>query len=123
MELPPGARTVLTGPDFVARQLANRVGDRQQAWLLRRPKEVRRDFLEAVIDGGGHQERWMLLQHDDVTRSYVDEVLEREPDPDRRAMWLLRQPRKVRRTYVEDVIDAASASPGTTSGPSPAPSS
>ena len=106
MELPPGARTVLTGPDFLARQLAGRAGDRQQAWLLRRPKEVRRSFLEVVIDGGGSQERWMLVQHDEVCASYVEDVLEREATPDRQAMWLLRQPREVRRTYVEDVLDA-----------------
>ena len=107
MELPAGARTVLTGPDFLARQLANRAGDPQHAWLLRRPKEVRREFLEAVIDGGADQERWMLLQHDDVCHSYVEEVLERESTPDRQAMWLLKQPRRTRKTYVEDVIDAA----------------
>lgn len=105
MDLPPGARSVLSGPDFLARQVANRAGDPQQAWILRRPKEIRRAFLEAVIDGGADQERWMLLQHDDVCRSYVEEVLECEPTPDRQAMWLLRQPRKVRRTYVEDVLD------------------
>ena len=106
MELPPGARTVLTGPDFLARQLAARAGDRQQAWLLRRPKEVRRSFLEVVIDGGGSQERWMLVQHDEVCESYVEDVLEHEAQPDRRAMWLLRQPRKVRHSYVEEVLDA-----------------
>jgi len=105
MQLPPGARSVLTGPDFVARPLAGAVGDPQHAWILRRPRELRRSFLEEVIDGGDDQERWMLLQHDEVCLSYVEEVLERQDDPDRRAMWLLRQPRKVRRSYVEDVLD------------------
>jgi hypothetical protein len=115
VELPPGARPVLTGPDFLARQLAARVSDRQHAWLLRRPKAIRRSYLEEVIDGGGSQERWMLLQHDDVCSSYVEQVLEHEITPDRQAMWLLRQPRRVRATYVEDVIDAASASPDSSS--------
>ena len=107
MELPPAARAVLTGPDFLARQLANRVNDPQHAWILRRPRELRRDFLETVVDGGADQERWMLLQHDDVCRSYVEAVLEKQSPKDRQAMWLLKQPRKTRRTYVEEVIDAA----------------
>ena len=105
MELPATARAVLTGPDVLARQLAGRVNDPQHAWILRRPKEVRRDFLTTVVDGGGDQERWMLLQHDDVCESYVEDVLEREDQPDRRAMWLLKQPRKVRRSFVENVLD------------------
>lgn len=105
--LPPVARAVLTGPDFLARQAAGLVNDPQQAWILRRGRDVRRDFLEVVIDGGADQERWMLLQHDDVCLSYVEEVLERQAEADRQAMWLLKQPREVRGTYVEDVIDAA----------------
>lgn len=106
MDLPPHARAVLAGPDFIARKLAGSAGDPQQRWILRRPRDVRRDFLHAVVDGGGDQERWMLLQHDDVCRSYVDEVLARESAPDRQAMWLLRQPRHVRASYVEDVLSA-----------------
>jgi hypothetical protein len=106
IELPPGARAVLTGPDFLARRVAGRVGDRQQAWILRRPRAVRCSFLETVVDGGGDQERWMLLQHDEVCLSYVEDVLEKQDRPDRQAMWLLRQPRTVRRSYVEDVLDA-----------------
>ena len=107
MELPPGARQVLGGPDFLARQLASRVSDPQQRWILRQPREVRRAFLEAVVDGAGDQERWMLLQHDDVCRSYIEQVLVHEPAPDRQARWLLSQPRRVRESYVEDVIDAS----------------
>ena len=74
--------------------------------MLRRPRAVRRGFLEDVIDGGGGQERWMLLQDDETCASYVEDVLEHEAEPDRRAIWLLRQPRKVRQSYVEEVIDA-----------------
>ena len=76
MDLPPGARTVLTGPDLVARAVASREKDPQRKWLLRRPRAVRRDFLATVIDGGGDEERWMLLQDDETRRSYVAEVLD-----------------------------------------------
>ncbi len=106
VDLPPHARVVLGGPDFIARNVAGSQSDPQQRWILRRPRDVRRDFLREVVDGKGDQERWMLLQHDDVCRSYVEEVLEREPSPDRQAIWLLRQPRGVRRSYVEDVLTA-----------------
>ena len=106
ISLPPAARVVLAGPDFVARGLAARERDPQRRWILRRPRAVRRDFVETVVDGGGDQERWMLLQNDDTRRSYVREVLEAEPKPDRQAIWLLGQPRKVRESYVSDVLDA-----------------
>lgn len=106
MDLPPHARAVLGGPDFIARRVAGSQSDPQQRWMLQRPREVRRAYLREVVDGGGDQERWMLLQHDDVCASYVDEVLSREDAPDRRSIWLLRQPRRVRSSYVEDVIDA-----------------
>jgi hypothetical protein len=76
VDLPPGARTVLTGPDLVARAIASREKDPQRKWLLRRPRAVRRDFLTTVIDGGGDEERWMLLQDDETRRSYVAEVLD-----------------------------------------------
>ena len=77
MDLPPHARAVLTGPDFVARALASRERDPERAWLLRRPRAVRRSFLETVVDGEGDEQRWMLLQDDDTRHSYVAEVLDR----------------------------------------------
>ena len=104
--LPPGARAVLTGPDFVARGLAAAERDLQRRWILRRPRAVRRDFVASVIDTAGDQERWMLLQDDETRRSYIDEVLDREPERDRQAIWLLQQPRRVRQSYVADVLDA-----------------
>ena len=106
ISLPPGARAVLSGPDFIARNLARRERDPQRRWMLRRPRAVRRDFVETVIDGGGDQERWMLLQDDETRRSYVTEVLEQAPTLDRQAIWLLGQPRAVRESYVSDVFDA-----------------
>jgi hypothetical protein len=95
---------VLTGPDFVARQIAARQGDPQQRWILRRPKAVRRSFLAEIVDGETPEERWMLLQDDDTRLSYVSEVLEVAQEPDRQAIWLLRQPLAVRRSYVEEVL-------------------
>jgi hypothetical protein len=100
--LPPAARAVLTAPDFVARGLAVGERDPQRRWLLRRPRDVRRDFVAQVIANGGDQERWMILQDDETRHSYIDEVLDGE---DRQDIWLLRQPRKVRESYVADVID------------------
>jgi hypothetical protein len=106
-ELPPGARAVLRGPDMVARTVAAREHDPQRRWLLRRPRAVRRSFLEDVIENGGHEERWMLLADGETRKSYVREVLEEAKQPDRQAIWLLGQTEKVRRSYVEQVIDAA----------------
>jgi hypothetical protein len=100
IELPPGARAVLLGPDMVARALAGRQRDPQQRWLLQRPRKVRRSFVEDVIDGGMSEERWMLLQDKPTRDSYVADV-----QPDRQSRWLLGQPDAVRRSYVEDVID------------------
>jgi hypothetical protein len=100
--LPPGARAVLTGPDFVARSLAGREKDPQRRWILRRPRDVRRDFVKAVIDDETSEERWMLLQDDETRHSYVDEVL--DPQKDRQEAWLLKQPRKVRESYVDEVL-------------------
>jgi hypothetical protein len=103
IDLPAHARAVLTGPDMVARTAALAEKDPQRRWLLKRPRAVRRDFLESVIDGGDDQERWMLLQNDETRRSYIEDVLGEE---DRQVIWLLGQPRKVRESYVADVIDA-----------------
>lgn len=110
MDLPPGARAVLTGPDLVARALAGRESDPQRRWILRRPRAVRRDFLAKVLDGGGNEERWMLLADDATRDSYVADVLRRADEPDRRAIWLLCQPLAVRESYVRDVLDASKSS-------------
>jgi hypothetical protein len=107
IELPPGARAVLLGPDVVARALAVRERDPQRRWLLRRPRDVRRSFLAEVIESGGDEERWMLLRDRETRESYVRDVLEAAQPPDRQAIWLLSQAEKVRRSYVEQVIDAA----------------
>jgi hypothetical protein len=106
MDLPPHARAVLTGPDFLARPLAGLERDPQRAWILRRPRAIRRSFVDTVVDGGGDEQRWMLLQDDDTRSSFVRDVLSAEPEPDRQAIWLLSQPQAVRESYVAGVIDA-----------------
>jgi hypothetical protein len=105
LRLPPGARAVLTGPDFLARALAGRERDPQRRWMLRRSRALRRDFVEQVIDAAADQERWMLLQDEETRRSYVADVLEQEAEPDRQAIWLLGQPQRVRDSYIAAVID------------------
>jgi hypothetical protein len=105
MELPPHARAILSSPNVVARGLAGLEQDLQRRWMLRRPRAIRRSYVETVVDAGGDQERWMLLQDDETRHSYVREVLEREPDPDRQAIWLLGQPQSVRDSYIADVLD------------------
>jgi hypothetical protein len=105
MDLPRHARAVLTGPDFVARNLAWSERDPQRKWMLQRPRAVRRSYVSVVVDGAGDEERWMLEQDDDTRRSYVADVLSHEPEPDRQAIWLLGQPQAVRESYVADVID------------------
>jgi len=108
LSLPPGARTVLRGPDLFTRALAATVADPERRWLLSRPRELRRSFVEQVIDNGAgvaEQRRWMLEQDDDVRGSYVAEVLERARQPDREAIWLLTQDAAVRASYVAAVLD------------------
>ena len=108
LRLPPGARAVLRAPDAVARTLAVTAADREQRWLLCRPRAVRRSFVEHVIDGGGSvaaQRRWMLDQDDAVRESYVQQVLAPAREPDREAIWLLRQDRAVRASYVAEVLE------------------
>jgi hypothetical protein len=99
---------MLRAPDAVTRAVAATEGDPERRWLLRRPRAIRRSFVEQVIDRGAgpaEQRRWMLEQDDDVRSSYVAEVLERAPERDREAIWLLRQERAVRASYVAEVID------------------
>jgi lipocalin len=108
LTLPPGARTMLRAPDAFARTIAAAEPDPERRWLLRRPRSVRRSFVEEVIDRGGGaaaQRRWMLEQDDDVRESYVSEVLERAREPDREAIWLLTRDEHVRASYVADVLD------------------
>ena len=108
LTLPPGARAVLRAPDAVTRAIAATEADAERRWLLRRPRAVRRSFVERVVDRGAglaEQRRWMLEQDDEVRDSYVAEVLECAPQPDREAIWLLRQDTDVRASYVAQVLE------------------
>ena len=108
LRLPPGARTVLTAPDRVARALAGAAPEPEQRWMLRLPRDARRSFVADVVDRGGRrgdQERWLLLQDDAVRHSYVDDVLLAQSNPDRAEIWMLRQSRAVRESYVREVLD------------------
>ena len=89
LALPPGARQVLLAPSAVTRALASADQDPERRWMLKLPRDVRRSFVEQVLDAGGGrlaQERWMLLQDDDVRLGYVEEVLGRQANPDPQAM-------------------------------------
>jgi hypothetical protein len=75
-------RTVLLGPDWVARAAASAVKDPKQRWMLRQPRRVRRSYAEEVLGRPGEErlaEAWMLLQPDVVRLSYVDDVLRARP--------------------------------------------
>ena len=73
------ARSVLLGPDFVCRAAARSVRTREEAWMLRQPRAVRRSYAATVLDGDGDHELlaeiWMLRQPEEVRESYIEEVL------------------------------------------------
>ena len=72
------ARTVLLGPDFVARAAARGATSREEAWMLCQPREVRESYVREVVDRGEeavHAEIWMLRQPREVRESYIREVL------------------------------------------------
>ena len=80
------ALPVLSNPDAVdpprpgTRGQAAALGTskREQRWMLAQPREIRRSYVEAVLDrpeDPNAQERWMLLQIDRVRLSYVRDVL------------------------------------------------
>jgi hypothetical protein len=72
-------RAVLLAPEAVARMAGLVAGSAEERWMLGQPRDVRRSFVENVVDRPGDphaQERWMLLQPDAVRKSYVREVLD-----------------------------------------------
>ena len=76
-------RSILMGPDWMARAAAGAVPDPQQRWMLRQPRHVRRSYAREVLGRPGEErlaEAWMLMQPDAVRLSYVDEVLSRAPE-------------------------------------------
>jgi hypothetical protein len=103
-------RSILLAPGPVARAVSLGAGTPEQRWMLAQPREVRRSYVEQVLDRPGNpnaQMRWMLGQADAVRHSYVQDVLARDPDAPPEQAWMLKQPRKVRESYVREVLDAA----------------
>lgn len=75
-------RSILMGPDWMARAAAAAVKDPRQRWMLRQPRHVRRSYASEVLGRPGEErlaEEWMLLQPDPVRHSYVAEVLRARP--------------------------------------------
>lgn len=71
-------RSVMMGPDWVARAASSTRTDPRERWMLRQPRHVRRSYAREVLGQPGEErlaEAWMLLQPDEVRLSYVDEVL------------------------------------------------
>jgi hypothetical protein len=78
MSLGTLARTVLLGPDFVARAAARRAASPEESWMLCQPREVRESYVRDVVDRGDesvHAEIWMLRQSRAVRESYIRDVL------------------------------------------------
>jgi hypothetical protein len=101
-------RSILLAPGPVARAAALGANTREQRWMLAQPREVRRSYVEAVLDAPGDlhaQMRWMLAQPDVVRHSYVRRVLAHDPDAPPEQTWMLKQPRKVRESYVREVLE------------------
>lgn len=71
-------KRVLLGPASVRNAAARRATDPTERWMLLQGPEVRRSYVENVLERGGHDEierAWMLLQPEDVRRSYIENVL------------------------------------------------
>jgi hypothetical protein len=78
MSLGTLARTVLLGPDFVAKAAARRASAPEEVWMLCQRREVRESYVREVVDRGDasvHAEIWMLRQSREVRESYIREVL------------------------------------------------
>jgi hypothetical protein len=73
-------KRVLLGPAALRHAAAARVMRREEAWMLRQPRAVRRSYAEQVLDREGDAdvlaEIWMLRQPEHVRESYIREVLE-----------------------------------------------
>jgi hypothetical protein len=72
-------RAILLAPAAVTKAVAFAVSTAQERWMLAQPRDVRRSYVEQVLDrpdDPNAQERWMLLQSDAVRHSYVKDVLD-----------------------------------------------
>ena len=100
-------RSILLSPAPVARAAALGADSREERWMLAQARDVRRSYVEEVLDGPDDehaQMRWMLGQKDAVRFSYVHEVLEHDGDAPPEYAWMLKQPKRVRESYVREVL-------------------
>jgi hypothetical protein len=100
-------RSILTSPGAIARAASVAAREPEQRWMLTQPREVRRDFAEAVFgreDADLRQEVWMLRQPKAVRESFIENVLVFEDPVPLQAIWMLRQTDAVRESYVKEVL-------------------
>lgn len=100
-------RAILLAPGAVARAAALVVNTREKRWMLAQPRDVRRSYVQEVLDRPGDeaaQMRWMLGQKDAVRLSYVRDVLAHDDGTPREHVWMLKQPKRVRESYVREVL-------------------
>ena len=105
-------KQVLLAPDVVARAAAAVVPDREQQWMLRQSRELRRSYAEEVHGRPDETERaeaWMLRRPLEVRLSYLREVVLHQDDPPREMVWMLRQSDEVARSYASFVLDGEGA--------------
>ena len=71
-------KTVLLGPDALARMASRKASELEARWLLQQPRGVRASYARKVLDAEDEpnaQEIWMLRQLKAVRESYIREVL------------------------------------------------
>ncbi|MBA2439746.1 MAG: hypothetical protein H0V50_03610 [Thermoleophilaceae bacterium] len=105
-------KTVLLGPDALARMAARKASEPEARWLLQQPRSVRAGYLRTVLgaeDEPNVQEVWMLRQPRGVRASYVRTVLKADDAPNVQEIWLLGQLQAVRESYIREVLGDGSA--------------
>jgi hypothetical protein len=100
-------RQILTSPDVVARAAAAMAPDREQRWMLRQPRAIRRSYADEVLgqpDEDRHAEAWMLQQPREIRESYLREVVMKDPDAPRDMVWMLQQDDETCRSFARFVL-------------------
>jgi hypothetical protein len=108
-------RQILTAPDAIARAAAPMAPEREQRWMLKQSRELRRSFAEEVFEQPDEEHRqqvWMLRQPREIRESFAREVLMKEPGTPREMIWMLFQDDATCRSYVRYVLDGDDAELG-----------
>ena len=108
----PAERQILTAPHAIARAAAPIAPEREQRWMLKQPRELRRSFADEVFgrpDEEIRQQAWMLGQPREIRESFAREVLMKEPDPPREMIWMLFQDDATCRSYARYVLEGDDA--------------